>query len=200
MKRVVSLIALGVTLSLGSITVAVVTAQPALASKHKAKPKPKKVIHKVDFHLSGAVNTNLVLSPYDGGVCDYAYNQTELLCTFRATDPAKIKGYLVDFVIRPYSGPGTFDAAGIVSIEEVTAAEAVHGGPTRTTRGVPAPTVTVATAGQVVVQRSSSLSRLQVGTAAGRIDADVPLSEGAVQLSGTWNVRLVNPSGSPALR
>jgi hypothetical protein len=198
MKRVVSLIALGVTLSLGAITVAVVTAQPALASKHKAKPKPKKVIHKVDFHLSGAVNTNLVLSPYDGGVCDYAYNQTELLCTFRATDPAKIKGYLVDFVIRPYSGPGTFDAAGIVSIEEVTAAEAVHGGPT--TRGVPAPAVTVATAGQVVVKQSSSLSGLQVGTAAGRIDADVPLSEGAVQLSGTWNVRLVNPSGSPPLR
>jgi hypothetical protein len=200
MKRVVSLIALGVALSLGSITVAVVAAQPALASKHKPKPKPKKVIHKVDFHLSGAVNTNLVLSPYDGGVCDYAYNQTELLCTFRATDPAKIKGYLVDFVIRSYSGSGTFDAAGIVSIEEVTAAEAVHGGPTRTTRGVPAPTVTVATAGQVVVQRSSSLSGLQVGTATGRIDADVPLSEGAVQLSGTWNVRLVNPSGSPALR
>jgi hypothetical protein len=46
MKRVASLIALGTVLSFGSFTAAAVTAQPAMAAKHKGHPKPKAKPHK----------------------------------------------------------------------------------------------------------------------------------------------------------
>jgi hypothetical protein len=150
---------------------------------------------KVDFHLSGAVNTNLVLRPYAVESCQLLNHEAELKCSFDATDPAKSHGYQVQFDIRPYSGPGTFDASkaaragsstasgdpSIVTIEELTGAGATNG-----------TNVVDATAGQLVVERSSSLSGTQVGTAAGHVDADVPLSEGTVHLSGTWSVTLQN--------
>jgi hypothetical protein len=46
MKRAASLIALGTVLSFGSFTVGAVTAQPALAAKHKGHSKPKAKRHK----------------------------------------------------------------------------------------------------------------------------------------------------------
>jgi hypothetical protein len=93
MKRVVSLIALSAVLSFGSFTIAVVSAQPALAAKHKSHPKPKAKRHK-GTHKStpssttgaatcptltqaeGAVGTsygNLIQTPTPGNgiVCEY---------------------------------------------------------------------------------------------------------------------------------
>ena len=93
MKRVASLIALGTVLSFGLFTVAAVTAQPAMAAKHKGHPKPKAKPHKgspkntsssttgaatcptltqAESALGGSYG-NLIQTPTPGGgiVCEY---------------------------------------------------------------------------------------------------------------------------------